>query len=103
MIQCTPALATANSCPLRACAGDRTGVLCSECRPNWSETIGTTPSCAPNSTCTDGWWFFPVFAMLLIVLTLLLALTAPRSDGLIKIAVYHFQASLICDCDRAFR
>lgn len=52
-----------------ACAANRQGVLCGECKEGFSAAIGTT-NCVPNSRCDQGVWL----VFLLVVLPLMLVL-----------------------------
>jgi len=40
------------------CSGNRTGFLCGECKPGFTETL-FSPECRANDFCTD-YWFWPV-------------------------------------------
>ena len=42
------------------CQGNRTGILCGNCKKDFSETLFTT-NCLPNKDCTHLWYFFIIF------------------------------------------
>ena len=63
------------------CQGNRTGILCGNCRKDFSETLFTT-NCLPNKDCTHLWYFIIIF-----ICTSLFAMFLIRKPPVFKIVM----------------
>ena len=64
-----------DSLDYNSCHGNRSGVLCGQCKSGFTETLYST-CCRPVSKCTD-YWFWPVAAVYVLVVALYLTFKPP--------------------------
>lgn len=64
-----------DSLDYNSCQGNRSGVLCGQCKSGYTETLYST-CCRPVSKCTD-YWFWPVAAVYVLIVALYLTFKPP--------------------------
>lgn len=58
-----------------SCQGNRSGILCGQCKPGFTETLYST-CCRPVFKCRD-YWFWPVAALYILIVALYLTFKPP--------------------------
>ncbi len=79
------------SCPWgQTCASSRTGTLCGECLPGFSESFGTT-DCVPDGECDAALWLVPAALVIGLLYALVLLFVSVRRHPLWKSTIYFLQ------------
>lgn len=80
------------TCSYDFCNNKRTGVLCGDCLPSYSPTLGSA-ACRKTSDCKDAIVFWPVCALLAAIYAVwLLRPTSSRNNGATSIFFFFYQA-----------
>lgn len=90
---CCPASAGDASCGSPSfCDGNRTGVLCGECLPGFSEPLGSS-TCQPAHECDDAVWFTPLALLVGLMFAYYMVWGSGRmgGSGLAAVTVYYYQ------------